>query len=482
MKTQRNNISLLTKLYGDKKFVKSVFRLLIPSMLQALISVIILYVDNFSLALLIDDKVQATHATDALGLVNPLVNFQMFITIGWLGGMGIMYSQYFGDRNHLMTRKITALKIWTSFLLQIPIILIFTIIPNKIISLSSGEYYGKTYELAIIYLFFTSFTFLPYSIATSLSFSLQESNKPSISLMAAICGMISNIILDPIVIIFSSNVEMSILFVAISTGIARIIQSLFIILYIYIKNDEYNKFLNQWKISYKEIFNILKHGIWVFINESIFSIANLILMISLLNNSSYVGVITAVTNLILLIELTTVVWPGFENSAAILVGSKLGENNKQEAKKNSKLLLFWGFNFSTILCLILFAISFFINPILSPSAPRNMINISIGMEWAILPVIWSQGVFSVIYYSIRSGGHKIIFVVDALVSIIWVILIPCLVFIRTTINMNPILFSFFLESYQIIKMILAFIAYLSVDWTKVLINPKNNVNKNNLNN
>ena len=481
MKIQANNANLLTKLYGDKKFVKSVFRLLIPSMMQALISVIILYVDNFSLALLVNNKIEATHATDALGIVNPLINFQMFVSIGWLGGMGILYSQYYGDKNFSMTRKITALKIWTLFLLQIPMILIFTIIPGKTISLVSGEYYGQTYKLAIIYLFFTSFTFLPYSIAIALSFSLQESNKPTISLMAAICGMISNIILDPIVIIYSNSIEMSILFVAISTGISRVIQSIFIVLYIYIKNDEYNKFLNQWRISYKEIFHILKHGIWVFINESIFSIANLILMISLLNNSSHLGVITAATNLILIIELTTVVWPGFENSTAILVGSKLGENNKQEAKKNSRLLLFWGFNFSTILCLILFAISFFINPILSPSASVDMINISIGMEWVALPIIWSQGVFSVIYYSIRSGGHKIIFIVDALVSIIWVILIPSLVFTKSTANINPILFSFFLESYQIIKMILAFIAYIFADWSKLIINKKDNINKNNLN-
>ncbi len=61
-KLQNPNPSWWTKHFGDKQYVSTLAKVFVPAVLQALISIVVLYVDNFALAILISDKVEATAA------------------------------------------------------------------------------------------------------------------------------------------------------------------------------------------------------------------------------------------------------------------------------------------------------------------------------------------------------------------------------------------------------------------------------------
>ena len=461
-----------TKMFGNKRFVKSFFKLAIPAILQTLISIIVLYVDNFSLALFVKDANEATSAKDSLGLANPLINFQIYLSIAWLGGTGIMMAQYFGKQDTVMTKRSTSFRLWTSLVVQMPFIILTLVLPGKLIEISSGINHGLSYELGKMYLFFTSFSFIPYVLVNTLSYSLQETNRPIQSFIFALVAMTINIILDPIVIIFSKNVYQAVILVSITTMIARVVQLILLIVYILVKHDQYIYFFKSWFINKSDIIKIIKYGSPTFINEVIYTLLNTTSVICLLSfNPAYHN---ATTNTVLIIEFTTIIWPGISAACVILVGSELGKNKVEQAKRNANKLLSWGCVFAFFIAMVVFLLSFFINPILSPAASNEMNNIAIGMQWIFIIIVVTQGVFSVLYFSIRAGGSKVIIFTDSFIMIITNIITMAITFTNTAYNWNPLGFLFFSKYEEVIKMVVAIFIFKYFDWAKVLtVNQKN---------
>ncbi len=461
--------------FGEGEFVKTLFRLFVPAVLQALISIVVLYVDNFSLALLIKDNVKATDAKTALGLATPVINFLVYVAISWIGGTGIMMSQYYGSGDSQMTRKITAFRNWTLLLIIMPFVILMMTIPGQLIKITSGVDLSQpdqyqTWSYARRYLFWTGITFIPYVIAENLSHGLQETKRPIVSLLAAITGMITNIILDPICIVFSDSVELDMMLVALSTGFARIVQTLFVLIYIIVKKDEHLWFFNSWRMRFSEMKIVVKNGIAVFANESTYSLINLILMVCLLSFNPANA--NAITNVILLIEITTVVWPGFGAASAVLIGSELGKGDIKQAKENAAHLMWWGVAFSITMCTLILCASFFINQLLSPGINSTDLRTAQELDWMLLPIVGSQGVFSIAYYAIKSGGSKMILLIDCGVMILWAIMMPIITFTGTARNWRPMWFLLLSESNQIVKMILAVLMYKYYNWAKVLTNDR----------
>lgn len=469
-KLNKTNNNILSKFFGDKEFVKLFSKLFVPSALQSIVTILILYIDNFAIATLIKDKELANAAKEALGLANPLVNFQLLFICGWLNGIGIMLSQYYGNKDYNAVRQSICVRLWSSFIVQIPIILVISIIPGKLIGITTGTYNGEVHYLAQIYLFFTTFTFIPLAMGMTLSYSLKETKKAWVAFFASCAGATTNAILDPIVIIFSDNIETTIAFVAISTGISRLVQFTFITVYILWRKDLYLWYFKSWKISIKKLFRIIKNGSSTFINEAVFAFCNMLLMVCMLSFNPYVH--DATTNLMLIVQFTTCIWPGMSTAASVLVGSELGSGNVKKAKHNANILLVWGISMSTFLGILLFVLACFINPILSPAATNEMNTLSRNLEWVMTPILITQGVSAIAYYSANSGGSKLVVVIDGGITLIWVIMMMPLTLTGVTKNMDPLAYVFLLESNQIVKMIVGLFVFKFSNWAKVLTQTK----------
>ncbi len=460
--------TFLSKIFGDKAFVKTLLKIFIPAVLQALISIVVLYVDNFSLAILVKNKSEANSAKNALGLANPTINFAIYLTVGWLSGITVMMSQYFGNHNADMTRKTTMFRMWTMLIVMIPVIAVMAAIPGKLIAISSGINSGLDYELAKTYLWVTAWTFIPYAIALALSFSLQETQRAGISFIAACVGMSTNIVLDPINIILSKTVDQAVALVAMSTGIARVVQTMFIIIYIIVKKDKWCWFFKSWKIQWKDAKQIISKGLPVFINETVFGLCAMILMMCLLSFNTTIH--SATTNVVVIIEITNVIWPGMGSASAVLVGSQLGKGDIRQAKENANKMMSWGVSFSTIMVLIILSLSLWLNPILSPDASDEMNQLAMHLEWVMLPIVWSQGIFSVAYYSIRSGGTKMVLLIDCGIMSLWSIIVASLTFTGSLNSMDPLWYMFILEANQIVKMMISLLVYKYYKWAINLTN------------
>lgn len=462
--------SFWARLFGDKQFVKSGLAMMIPAMAQSLISIAVIYVDNFSIVSVWHVADEANSAKTALGLAEPLVAFGLMVIVASLGGSGVMMSQYYGNREFNNTQKTVVYRFYTTFIVTIPIILLFALIPGPLIDLISGGGSQADQKKAEIYLFYSAFTLIPTVFAYAFSYSLQETKRPMISFLAALGGMATNIILDPLMIVMVQNfnwgINAAVMLLALSTGLARIVQALIVLVYILFRKEDPLYFLKQFKVDFVVYKKIFKHQITVFINEAGYGLGNLILIICLMRNNPIYH--DEMTNVGLIFQFTSIVWPGIASVSAVLIGSRLGAGQIGEAKKNASILIRWGILLTSFLALILFILSFWLNDFLSPGADQSVIVRSMHLEWILIPIIISQGIFSAIYYSMRTGGSKAVLLSDLSIMLVWTMLLLPLVMTNTTRNMNPLWFLFLVEFNQIIKMLVSYVLYKKSNWAKKL--------------
>lgn len=470
-----NSNSFFSRFFGNKEFAKLTLSMMLPAIAQSLISIAVLYVDNFSIVSLWHIKSEANSAKTALGLAEPLVAFATMTIIAWLSGSGIMMSQYFGNKDFKGTRQTLSYRLYTSYILLTPLIIVLATKTGDIIHLVSSSGNEADKQKAITYLFFSSFTLIPTISAYVLSFSLQETKRPMISFIAALVGMITNIILDPLGILLVQKLNLSIdyavMLLALSTGMARIVQTLVVFCYIIKNKGDPLYFFKELKIDLNVIKKIFKHQFVVFINDACYGLCNLLLIICLMRNNPIYQ--DEMTNVGLIFQFTSIIWPGMASATALMIGAQLGAGHIKQAKRNATILIRWGITICIGLAIILFGLSFGVNHILSPDASIEKLERSMHLEWVLAPIIISQGLFSITYYAMRTGGSKAVLFGDGFIMAIWTVVFCALVFTNTTKDLNPLLYLFLLESNQIVKMIVSYILYKKVNWARRLTGTEN---------
>ncbi|MDE5599376.1 MAG: hypothetical protein K2I49_00390 [Ureaplasma sp.] len=479
------------KINKNPSFFRRFFALFIPSALQNLAIVIIFFVNNIFLS-----QLSSAHADakTAVGLANPIINFVLFIILAWSGGLSIMMGQYYGSKEHNKNQELTVFGFAASFVLYIPFMILILVIPNQLINLISGFEIGKAgkeiIEYSTMYLRIMVLSFIPFIFVEIMSTGFQTTNKSVIPLYSVIVNLVFNLVFVLVSIILTKDDPLlSIILVCVIDIIAKIFQALFLFLYIIIKKYEPINFFRKIKFEKDVIKKCLKYAAPSFFNDVLFSIFLLIQSFALLNysnnvlqinwiennNQAFGNIQEATTNVNVLIEFTGVIWPGMSAATAVMVGNSLGAGNIKEAKENSKKCLFWSFIISLSIILILFGASWFINDLLNHGSKPWMNKLAKYMEWALLPIILSQGIFSVIIFSIRTGGSKIIVVCDALVlgisSVIMLILTLC----GVMQYMNPVVYIFILQMDQIIRMVISIFMYKYYNWAKNLTQDNNEI-------
>ncbi len=465
----------LANIFGNKEFVKIMWKLFLPAALQSLVSIAVVYVDNLFVAQFV-----GTAGKTALGLCSPFLMLTQTITCGAIIGIGIMTAQYYGSNNLNKTRQTIYIKIWLALFFGVIFTVLMLFIPGQIISITSGMSANgdqtQIFEFAKQYMFWSALSIIPAMLNFALSFSFRETRQPKFPLYAALVAMVVNIILDPLLIISSSSNMEAIRNVALATMVSRALQALVQIAVIVLRRDNVMFFFKSYKIDWKVIKAVFKNGWQIFFNEILYGLSGTFLIICLLHygddysaaSADNINVPDASTTVSLIIQYTTIIWPALASGSAVLVGGRLGANAVDEAYRNSKWLMAWGAVMATFMGLTILAVSFFINPILSPEADSTTLLLTQHMEWVMIPIIMSQGVFSMVYYSLQAGGSKWIFFADGLISLIWTILMASLTFTSVKYQIPPTLFVAILESNQIAKMFIAIFIYKKSGWNNNL--------------
>lgn len=314
----------------NKIFYKTLVVLCIPIIIQNLITTLINMVDTVMVGSLGEVSVAA------IGIANQYFFLFNMALSGIIGGTGIFMSQFYGKGDRDSIKKITAFSVITALTLGMIFFVIAIFFPNVIIHFFS--YDNEVVKEARAYFLVIGFCY-PI-IAVSYIFSMGSRNvmNPRLGMICSSISLVVNIILNYIFIFGKFGFPaLGVKGAAIATVVARIIEFILLIGYVYFIKDDYElKFgIKDIKGITKDLINtVVKKTAPTFFNDTTWAFG------SVLYSVAYA---TAGTSAIAASQIASTTGNFFIMTAvciaigsSIMMGNELGANNIDRAIRYSK--------------------------------------------------------------------------------------------------------------------------------------------------
>lgn len=332
------------KIFSSYPIPKAVAALAVPSVLSSIVNVIYNMADTYFVSLMKD-----TNATAAVSITMPV--FLFFVAFGNIFGVGgsAYISRSMGEGNHQKVKKISSFAIYSSIFsgaVLLALILIF------IKPLVTGL--GATTESVTGY----AYDYLKYiaiggpMIVTSITASnlVRGEGAAKESMIGMMIGTVTNIILDPVMIL---AMDMGVGGAAIATVIGNIASVVYYAIYLIKGNSVLS--CNPARFSVKDGIarNVIPIGIPAAINNILMSVSNI-----LLNNfiKDYGEAAVAALGIAMKVNmLITFVQMGIGIGIQPLIGYSFGAKNMNRLKNTLKFTMLCTFILGTVLTIVYYA-------------------------------------------------------------------------------------------------------------------------------
>lgn len=325
----------------NKSFLKTVLVIAFPVTLQSMLQSSFSMIDQIMIGQLNEVAIAS------IGIVGKFTGIFTVLLAAFSTMASIMISQYLGNKNQNEIHRSFYLNLLLSIFLSIFFMLVSLIFAEKIIYL-----YNKDYELiscACSYLRIISFGYLPIAFVNISSALFRCVEKASLPLYVTIFSAIINTVLNYLLIFI---LKFGVNGAAIATLIAQVFN--FVVMFIlFIKDRDLVKKENSKfeKFNAKLFISMLMP---LLICEFIWSLGENVYAAIYGNMSLSDSCAMTLINPIQGLMIGALC--GVASASGIIIGKKLGEKNYEDAYKDSKKLMIYGFIGSTILSVVIILI------------------------------------------------------------------------------------------------------------------------------
>ena len=381
----------------NKNFYKLLISLCIPMIIQNLISTSVNIIDTVMISSLGESSVAS------IGVANQFFFLFNMTLYGITGGAGIFISQFFGKKDINNIKSITGLSAVISFTTGCLFLIPALIFPSLIIKIFSSD--SEVMKLSIEYFKIISFSYPIIAISTVFSMSARGVRNPKLGMICSSIALVTNIILNYMLILGNFGFPaLGVKGAAIATVIARIIELVLIVSYVYfIKKDYILKFNLKDILRVKADFlkTFISKSLPIFLNDSLWALGTVLYSVaySQAGTSAIAAsqIATSTGNFFIMTSVCVA------NGAAIMLGNELGADNIDKAIKYSK-------KFSILVSLtgLLFGILLIVNiPLL-----LKIFNVSSSLSPDIIKIFVIMGIMMalkafntfIVIGVLRSGG------------------------------------------------------------------------------
>lgn len=332
------------KIFASYPIPKAVAALAVPSVLSSIVNVIYNMADTYFVSLM-----KNTEATAAVSLTMPV--FLFFVAFGNIFGVGgsAYISRSMGEGKRDRVKKISSFAIFSSLLSGgILLALILTFIKPLITALGSTG--AETTEYAYGYLKYIAIG--GPMIVTSITAGnlVRGEGGAKESMVGMMIGTITNIILDPIMIL---TMHMGVAGAAIATVIGNVASVVYYAIYLMKGNSSLSCNPKRFAVNDGILKNVISIGIPAAINNILMSASNIILnnFIKGYGESAVaaLGIAMKVNMLIVFVQM------GIGIGIQPLIGYSYGAKNIKRLKGVIKFTILCTFILGTVLTIIYFA-------------------------------------------------------------------------------------------------------------------------------
>ena len=335
---------LFTLSDNNKKFYKLLISLCIPIIIQQLISTSVNIIDTVMISSLGETSVAS------IGVANQYFFLFNMALSGIVGGSGVFISQFYGKNDRINIKKTTSFTTLLSVGLSAIFVLLATLFPTNIINIFSKD--PEVIKLCREYFSIIVFCYPLIAISTVFSMGLallssavfRSEGNIKISMITVLIGSLFNIALD---LLFIFVLNWGIKGAALATVIARIVEFILIISYVYfIKKDYILKFnLKDFKLIDKDFINtFISKTLPVFINDTTWAIGTILYSVAYSQAGTSAIAASQIATSTGNFFIITSVCIGI--GASIMLGNELGADRIDTAiiyaKKFSKLVVIVG--------------------------------------------------------------------------------------------------------------------------------------------
>ena len=459
---------LLKKYIGSRSFYRKLFAILIPILIQNVITNFVSLLDNIMVGQV------GTEPMSGVAIVNQLMFVFNLCIFGGLAGAGILTAQYYGSGDHRGVADTFRAKLYIAFAAAVAFLTIFslggeTLIRQFIHEGSENLDMAATLLHARDYLHIMLFQIPPFAFQMVYASTLRETGETVLPMKAGITAVLVNLVLNYILIFgkFGAPV-LGVEGAAIATVVARYIECTIIVVWTH-RHRERNPFLytayTTFRIPGALVKQIAIMGLPLLINELLWSsgmaILNQCYSMRGLEVVSATNISSTVSNLFFCAFLS------MGNAISIIVGQILGAGELERAVDEDRKLI----AFSVALCTAVGLVMAFIAPLV----PR-IYNTSESVRSLASELIFVVALFmpfyaftNSCYFTLRAGGQAVItFVFDSLYQ--WTLVVP-LAFVLSRFTSLPIIPMYIaVQAMEFVKCFIGYYFLKKRKWVRDLVN------------
>ena len=399
---------------NQQPFFKNVIRIAIPVALQSMLQSSFSMIDQVMVGQL------GSTSIAAVGIAGKFA-FLYSVVIGAVTAIaGIQISQYIGQKNGKLADRSLCVNLLLSCIIGFLFTLVSLLFPGGIMRLYSED--TNTVSAAAEYLQIIAGTYLPMGVASTLSVMLRCYDHAKAPLIATTMSAVINTSMNYALIFGNFGFPaLGVKGAAVASLVSGWINMLMIMWFMFrlIRNRK-NRFAWSIKMNVAERKQYLFMLIPVVVNEFLWGLGQNVF------TSIYGHIGTKEAAAVALISpvesLLIGALSGLAQAAGILIGKRLGEEQKEEAYRESKALMWYGFIGSAVLSLLLLALKgyyvriYHVEDYVRHTAGLLLIAFAVLVPFKVQNMILGGGI-------IRSGGKtKYIMWIDLLGT--WALGVP----------------------------------------------------------
>lgn len=443
----------------DKQFYRTFAVLCITLMLEQAVILSVNLADNIMLGS------YSEHSLAGVAAVNQIQFILQQVVYAVSNGLIILGSQYWGQKRTLEIRKLSAISMHISLILVIALFVAVSLFPREILGLFTPS--EAIISEGVRYLDIIRYSYIFFGISAILLGTMRVVESVKIALIVSVISLLLNCSINYVLIYGRFGApEMGVRGAAIGTLIARIVECLIYIVFVFIHDKRVQLRPRDLLSSDRTMLrDFLRVSSPIILTQTLWGLSNALQTVILGHmNDVAIAAQSISSNIFLLLKVASV---GASSAASIIIGKSIGENrDMKQLREYTRTLQVMFVCIGLVLGVSLFFIRIPLLRIYNISdETRVLANAYMIIQSVVLVTMSYQmptngGI-------IRGGGDtKFIMIVD-LVSI-WGIVLPLSFLAAFVWELSPVIVIMLLNSDQVFKCIPAFIRVNSYKWVRKL--------------
>lgn len=442
----------------NKAFYNKTFHLMIPVVLQQLITIGVNFFDNLMIGSFGETSIAAASFS------NQFYSFFQMVCMGLGSGAVVMSSQFWGRKDLSSMRTVSALALRVTFAICAAFTAIAAGAPALILGIFTND--AAVIQTGTPYLRLIALTLLLSGISSTVTYLLRSVGEVRISLIGSSAAFAANIFFNWVFIFGKFGApRLELVGAAVGTIIARVIEFAIVVGYFIIKDKVFSFRLRHILISARSMHHqYVQYSMPVLISDTLLGLSLSLVSIIFGHVGSSISAANAIINSVS--QVTTVLNTGMAGAAAIVVGNTIGEGSIEKAKRESNTYVVLSVLFGIIVILPLLLVE---RPYVSLyNITEETRQIAHGMMLVTCAMMPIQTMAYVTSKGILRGGGDTRFLLLADSSMVWFVSLPLGALASFVWHLDPTWIYFFLRVEFPLKGIICFVRFCTGKWVKII--------------